>query len=121
MEYWVFVVLLIVIFFILFQNMTNIETNEIDSREHMYSGSLTQLVSRGPEDLYLTVNTEKYVPEYNYRYDCRNSPYCYKNRWYNSTPFVWNNPTRWPKMPYYTYIHNWYRDTYSEPYWFWNY
>ena len=70
-------------------------------------------------DIYLSINTERYVPASYYGgyypYGC-NSPYCRRKRWWynDSTPFVWNNATRWPKWYYspYTYLTNWYRDSY---------
>jgi len=114
MNQCVFIIILLIVFVLLFKLLCD------DSGSEGFSGAITQLVSRGPEDLYLTVNVEKYSPYsyyggYYYPYGCR-SPYCKKrNRWYNEyTPFVWNNATRIPKWYYspYTYINDWYRDSY---------
>jgi hypothetical protein len=56
-----------------------------------FYGAITQLRAKGPQDLYLTVDTEKYVyPRRYYRY-----PY---------DEYIWNNPTR-----------------YRQPYYFWDY
>lgn len=117
MHHCVFIIILLVIFVLLFKVLMH------DCDEHM-SGAITQLVSRGPEDIYLSVNIDKYVPDYygynygyngygyNYPYSCT-SPYC-NRRFGRRTPFVWNNPTRYPKWynPMYTYLNDWYRDSY---------
>jgi hypothetical protein len=50
--------------------------------ENYGEGALTQLYTKGPQDTYLTVNTEKYIPEY----------------WWGYYPFhyyKWNVPTRY--------------------------
>ena len=43
----------------------------------MFAGAMTQLYAKGPQDSYLTYDTDKYIP-----------PYLYWNRW------LWNAPTR---------------------------
>ena len=59
-----------------------------------FSGAITQLTSRGPQDLHLTINTEKYVDPY---YSWRNP-----SNWY-----TWNSPTRYfSPYYYYDYISN---------------
>lgn len=54
-------------------------------------GAITQLQAKGPQDVHLTVNNEKYIDPYGYRY-----PY---------DKYVWNNPTRY-RRPYYYYDYN---------------
>lgn len=48
-----------------------------------FAGALTQLYAKGPQDLYLTGNVEKYIP-----------PFLVDNG------FMWNQPTRLA-YPYY--------------------
>lgn len=115
MHHCVFIIILLIVFVTLFKLLCD------DSGSEGFSGAITQLVSRGPEDIYLTINTERYIPNSYYDgyyspYGC-NSPYCSRrrNRWYNNiTPFVWNNATRFPSWYYspYNYINNWYTDSY---------
>jgi hypothetical protein len=49
-----------------------------------FAGALTQLYAKGPQDNYLTVDTEKYIPPY------LNNPY-----------WIWNQPTRLASPYYY--------------------
>lgn len=48
-----------------------------------FTGALTQLYAKGPQDSYLTVGTDQYIPPY------LNNPY-----------WIWNQPTR-IASPYY--------------------
>ncbi len=99
------------------------------------TGALTQLMTKGPQDFYLTTNNEKYVyPRYYYpyyfngfnrpTYNNDNVDSNYKKNendveigypFYGITPFVWGNGTRIQKWnwPYYDYIYNWYYDSYG--------
>ena len=71
-------------------------------------GALTQLYAKGPQDVHLMVDVEKYVPEY---YWYRHYPYyictrCHKRKLYNMfcckhTPPIWNIPTRFYPIYYY--------------------
>ena len=58
-----------------------------------FGGALVQLMAKGPQDSYLTVDTDKYVPEYYLPYG----------------EFLWNNPTRFPYnwYPYYLWPYYW--------------
>lgn len=58
------------------------------SIENFGGGALTQLYAKGPQDLYLTTNAEKYIPEYLGGYY---NPYNY---------FRWNVPTRFNRYYY---------------------
>ena len=49
-----------------------------------FAGAMTQLYAKGPQDSYLTVGTDKYIP-----------PYLYGSRW------LWNMPTRLASPYYY--------------------
>lgn len=60
-----------------------IHVYKINNQEHF--GALTQLYAKGPQDSYLTVGTDRYVPEY-WGY--------YGPPWYQRHMFVWNQPTR---------------------------
>ena len=63
-------------------------------KEHFGEGALTQLFAKGPEDSYLTYDTDKYVPEY----------------WGGIAPWrysLWNAPTR---------LSSYYYPFYSLPY-----
>lgn len=62
-----------------------------DPKTEEYSqGALTQLYAKGPQDLYLTTNTEKYLHPYYHGYGTWP-----RHSWYSRyTPFAWNNPTR---------------------------
>ncbi len=76
-------------------------------KNEQFSGALTQLTAKGPQDLYLTVNTEKYIPELWHPYSLYYNPYRY----------MWNAPTRrrmysYPYYPYYSH----YRYNYLFPY-----
>jgi hypothetical protein len=101
------VLILIVLLFLVF-------TFKSKKNKEKYSGAITQLISRGPEDIYLTINTDKYVYPYQNFYDRCIGPYCGKDWWYNKyTPFPWNNPTKYPKYFYpspYVSIHDRYLD-----------
>ena len=45
-------------------------------------------------DAYLSINLPSYRPYY---YNTCNSPFCRRRWWYNNyTPFIWNNPTKYP-------------------------
>ncbi len=111
MEQHVFIILLLIVLVIIFKLFFSSCFSE------NFAGAITQLVSRGPEDIYLNVDIEKYVSDYygNYGYGCL-SPYCRRRSWwYNKyTPLPWNNPTRFPKWIYppYTYLTEYYRDSY---------
>lgn len=82
--YCVLIIFLLVgCFIMIFKNY------EICTSVEPFGGALLQLVAKGPQDSYLTTDTDKYVPEYYLPY----------------REFIWNNPTR---IPY-----NWY------PYYLW--
>lgn len=70
--------------------------------EEGFLGSMTQLHSRGPQDINLTVNSEKYLHGYGNRY-----PY---------DRYIWNNPTRY-RRPYYYYDYNYH----LYPFFYWWY
>jgi hypothetical protein len=112
MEQTVFVILFLVVLVVIFKLFLNSSED--------FAGTITQFMSTGDEDIYLNVGIDRYVPEYwnNYGYPCL-SPYCRRRSWwYNRyTPLPWNNPTRYPKWPYppYTYMTNYYRDSYAYP------
>lgn len=56
-------------------------------KEHVSMGTLTQLMAKGPQDIHLSQDAEKWV----------NMQFPY--------PFVWNNPTRlYRHYPYYPYF-----------------
>lgn len=140
MNYWIFLVIVFVVLYtaayVIFQYNDNDDQNCNSKEEHM-EGALVQLMTKGPQDVYLTSDIEKYVPEYNRPYYWQDSyntcntcnTYNRYNRygnvfrntknvnpWYGYTPFAWGNGTRYPKLgngwPYYQYIYNWYADTY---------
>ena len=80
--------------------------------EHMSLGSIDQLQAKDSQDTYLTINIEKYIPDYWGGWGKR-------GLWYDQyTPFMWNNATRFPSWYYppYTYIENYYRDSYRYGY-----
>ena len=58
-----------------------------DQIKEGFAGALIQLTAKGPQDSYLTVDTDRYVPEY----------------WYPRREYVWNNATRYPYGHYYYY------------------
>lgn len=70
-------VLVIILIIITISIIAYLNKNKIDT----FAGALTQLYAKGPEDNYLTVGTEKYVPPF---------------------PFMfWNMPTRLQYPLYY--------------------
>lgn len=111
MNYWVFLFIVFVFLYTASYLIFEYEKHTSDSinTEHM-DGALVQLFAKGPQDVYMTTDTEKYIPEYNIPY------YEYDSPWYGYTPFAWGNGTRYPKwsmgFPYYQYIYNWYDDSY---------
>jgi len=68
-------------------------------------GALEQLYAKGPEDVYLTTNTEKYVPEF----------------WWGDNPYkywTFNMPTRYSN--YFQPLYNVYpKHYYLQPYMYW--
>jgi hypothetical protein len=91
-----FIILLLIVLVIIFKYVTPIRD------EHM------SLELKDSQDTYLTVNIEKYIPDYWGR-----------NLWYDGyTPFTWNNATRFPSWYYppYTYIEDYYRYGYRYDY-----
>ena len=64
-----------------------------------FIGAMNQLHSKGPMDLHLTKNTEKYLCPYIKE---KNNPFPY-------TQFIWNNPSR-IRIPYYYDIRQYYDD-----------
>ena len=52
-------------------------------KNETFAGAMTQMYAKGPEDHYLTTNTDQYIP-----------PFLYYNNW------TWNMPTRL-QYPYY--------------------
>lgn len=126
MENWIYLVLITLLFYAIFY----VILPENTLKNENFNGAITQLTHRGLQDVYLTVDTEKYIdPVYTCDQDCDGvtcgSPYCranyynYYDWWYGYTPFAWGNSTRRPRAPYYSYIYNWYRDTYGYPYYYW--
>lgn len=82
---------IILIFLIIYLFIKNYKEN--------FMGAINQLHSKGPIDLHLTTNTEKYI------YPCNKNiinPFPY-------TPFIWNNPSR-IRIPYYYDIRQYYDD-----------
>lgn len=76
----VIALILITLYFIYIFNV-NYKLEDKALKENFGGGALTQLYAKGPQDTYLTVNSEKYIPEY----------------WWNQYPFfyhAWNIPTR---------------------------
>jgi len=53
-----------------------------------FAGAMTQMYAKGPEDQYLTVGTDQYIP-----------PYLYYNNWF------WNAPTRLSSRSSYPYYY----------------
>lgn len=114
--YWF---ILLIIFVLLFKTLLQCNNNcsimcdnkcdNIDCKNHEHlSGAITQLHAKGLQDVYLTVDNDKYLPNNYYI-----TPYYYPRWWwYNSTtPMPWNNPTRynrWYYYPPYTYLTNYY-------------
>ena len=93
--YGLIIFILIIIIYKLYQKYYTVEGYG--------GGALTQLYAKGPQDTYLTFDTEKYIPEY----------------WWNYPPFhyyKWNIPTRYNNYyyplygifpnPSYTYPYN---------------
>ena len=94
------------------------------SLDEKFSGALTQLVAKGPQDVYLTINNEKYLSTYpyyeNWLYDYNeqynlyrkyvdnylNYPYDngYEYRYAHRYPYgygIWNMPTKLQNYIYY--------------------
>lgn len=72
-----------------------------------FGGALVQLYSKGPQDTYLTVDTDKYIYPYHY-YRSYSLPYNYIPYYYSS---YWNQSTRYPRSyPYYIPIHHRFED-----------
>lgn len=69
---------------------------EPENNEHMIDSKNLE-----KDQINVTINLDKQFPHWNY--------YSYPYSW--MTPFIWNNPTRFPKWwyPPYTYITNYYR------------
>lgn len=90
---FIVIVLILVIYCVLYKMYLN----------EQFTGGLLQLYAKGPEDAYLTYNTEKYIPEYRMSY------------YWPYHESVFNNPTR---MNYYYYpLHgNYPNDYYIYPY-----
>jgi hypothetical protein len=79
------IIILLIILFVFY-----IRYPKNDLKEHVSMGTLTQLMAKGPQDVHLSKDAEKWV---NIQY-----PYGYYN-------FVWNNPTRlFTNYLYYPYI-----------------
>lgn len=117
MEYWFFLIITLIVFLILFKVIVpdSEQTKEIfvvDSTDKN-------------NDINITVNTDRYYDDYyngyNNSYGCNSYNCRRRSYWYGNTPFIWNNGTRYPRWrrPYYAYVHDWYRDTYSYPIWNW--
>lgn len=91
--------------------LNNKDESKNETFEHIGDGAIVQLMAKEPQDVYLTSDTEKYLYYPNkYINDTTDDPIM-------STPFLWNNGTRYPKWgwPYYGYLYNWYRDSYGYP------
>jgi hypothetical protein len=97
-EHYIIFFLLILFFYLFCTSKTK--------TEKYGGGALTQLISKGPQDINLTINTEKYMdPYYNewgvYPRSWMNFP---RYKWHtNITPFIWNNGTRLNGYYSYTY------------------
>jgi hypothetical protein len=89
MELLVLIIILLIVVYVIYYNC-------FYETEKYGSGALLQLVAKGPQDSYLTVGTDRYVPEFYFPYG----------------EFAWNNPTRlnnylyYPPyyLPYYNYL-----------------
>jgi hypothetical protein len=83
------ILLLIVAAIVICIYYSNVICKPEDDNKENFLGAMTQLYAKGPEDINLTVNTERYVPEFMY-------------------PFwsYWNMPTRVNRYGYY-----------NDPYW----
>lgn len=66
-----------------------------NKNDENFSGALTQLYAKGPQDTYLNVDIEKYVPELWHTYP----NYMWSNG--NYYPLFWNIPTRYGYGQYY--------------------
>ena len=90
--HWLLLIVLGIIVLILFQTQ---------NYEHMGTGALIQLYAKGPQDAYLTTDTEKYYNPFYYPYAY---PYAYQytNLYTNPYNWIWNMSTR-TTYPYYYY------------------
>ena len=78
--------LLIILAFILIVAISVIYHNFSQcNADEGFAGAMIQLTAKGPQDSYLTVGTDQYVPEYYYPYG----------------EALWNNPTRIYNYQYY--------------------
>jgi hypothetical protein len=71
---------------------------EVNNTDENFSGALMQLYAKGSQDLYLTVDTEKYVPELWWPYSPYANPY--------NPYFFWNMSTRRASYPHYIHMHD---------------
>jgi len=76
-------IILATVFYIIVNNYNKSET---------FLGALTQLHARGPQDLHLTVNSDKYIYQ---------DPY-YRG-WWDYPYYLWNMPTRYNRYNSYYY------------------
>lgn len=135
-KYYVFITVFIILFyfccFVILDNNQLCQSNEQNTTEHM-NGALIQLMTKGPQDLYLT-NSHIYpivdfvADPIVYSIDNLENTNCTNNTNYTKTvnkmnyfatmqtPFVWGNSTKVSKKwGYYNYInniHQWYLDSY---------
>lgn len=101
------ILLLIILVVIFGLNIYYNSKSKNDKNIDQFAGALTQLYSKGPEDRYLTVDTDKYVPEYQYWY---NYGFGYPWGW-----MPWNMATRYNYYPLYGVYPNYY----AYPYVYW--
>lgn len=85
--------LVIVAIIILYRFFTAV--NDVDEK---FSGALVQLYAKGPQDLYLTGDVEKYIPELWWQYFPNANPY--------RPHLFWNISTHRPSYPYYIRVHD---------------
>lgn len=80
------------ILFFVFLIVGLILLNNFRGEEFSALGALTQLYAKGPQDLYLTAGSARYVPElwYGYGYGYLDAPF----------RFIWNQPTRFNNYSY---------------------
>ena len=98
MNYNVYIIILLIVFVIIFKNIF------INGEEHY------TIITNDSDNIYLSTNMDRFDGYYNTYpnpyssnsmfdyfngYGCT-TPYC-RRSWYNRyTPFVWNNPGRYP-------------------------
>lgn len=111
------IIIAILGFVILFSIFDNGDNKSDQNLEHMLGGEYKY--DDYKNDIRVNINTDNYDDPYYNDYGCRSTKCMRRRFWYGDTPYIWGNWTRYPKVPYYIGLHNWYRDTYAIPYyWF---